>query len=88
MHLAGLVFPMLVACGAAEFLPVSPATGPLVDAACSTETVEQANADGGLHAVLDDLLKTSFFRLIRVRMDGTCQYFEAEEAEADCGNTF
>ena len=44
------------------------------------ETVETANSQQ-LHALLEELSETAFFRLINVNMDGKCQYFGVPDQE-------
>ena len=61
-------------------------TEPLLqDAACNMETVETANSMQ-LHALLQELSETAFFRLINVNMETKCQYFgvKEEDEEPEC----
>ena len=60
----------------------SDATGPLHDAQCNMETVEEANA-AQLHTLLVDISETTFFRLIHVNMENTCQYWRSPQSPAD-----
>lgn len=62
-------------------LPI--ATGPLVDAQCNLETVDEANTYQ-LYEVLKGIAESTFFRLIKVNMDGMCPYWggPAEEEHA------
>uniref|UniRef100_A0A7S3STQ9 FAD-dependent oxidoreductase 2 FAD-binding domain-containing protein n=1 Tax=Emiliania huxleyi TaxID=2903 RepID=A0A7S3STQ9_EMIHU len=77
--LAGLA---LASAGALPFLPdgVLP-TGPLVDAQCNVETVEEANS-AQLHALLTELSETTFFRLVHVNMETRCVYWGKAQASA------
>jgi len=60
------------------------ATGPLVDAQCNMETVEEANAHQ-LYALLTELSEATFFRLINVNMEGKCPYWGGPEVdEPEC----
>lgn len=52
--------------------------GPVVDAQCNLETVENANS-AQLHALLTELSETTFMRLIRVNLEGKCKYWGAAE---------
>ena len=80
-------------CGAAAssqlppFLSDALPTGPLSDTTCDIEAVEQAN-EKQIHAVIDGLVSTTFFRLINVNMETKCQYFgvkeQEEEEEPEC----
>lgn len=56
------------------------ASGPLVDAQCNMETVEDANVHQ-LYALLSELSEATFFRLIHVNMDGKCPYWGGSEEE-------
>ena len=57
-------------------------SGPLEDAQCNVETVEEAN-NAQLYALLSELSESAFFRLIKVNMDGKCPYWGGPEAEDD-----
>jgi hypothetical protein len=47
------------------------ASGPIEDATCDVEQIEQAN-DSQLHVILRELMTTSFFRSFAVDLDQTC----------------
>jgi len=53
------------------FLPPTAASGPIEDATCDVEQIEQAN-DSQLHVILRELMTTSFFRSFAVDLDQTC----------------
>eukprot|EP00985_Skeletonema_marinoi_P002618 scaffold1069_cov112-Skeletonema_marinoi.AAC.2 len=53
------------------FLPPNAASGPIEDATCDVEQIEQAN-DSQLHVILRELMTTSFFRSFAVDLDQTC----------------
>lgn len=60
--------------------------GPLVDATCNAEDVEAAN-DNQLGSILEELVETTFFRLVRINMESnSCPFWNAAEkaAEATC----
>merc|ERR1719158_1694271 len=70
---------------------VSPTTNrePLVDVTCNLEEIDKANTEQ-LHVLLQELSETTYFRLIRVNMEGKCQYFGApaeEDEEPACEGT-
>lgn len=54
--------------------------GPLEDTQCNVEIVEKANR-AQLYQVLDDLCKTTFFRLFRVDLNGECTHFPEEDSD-------
>ena len=60
-------------------------SGSLSDTTCDIEAVELAN-EQQIHAVIDSLASTTFFRLINVNMDTKCQYFgvKQEDDEPAC----
>ena len=60
-------------------------SGSLSDTTCDIEAVELAN-EQQIHAVIDSLASTTFFRLINVNMDTKCQYFgvKQEDEEPAC----
>ena len=60
-------------------------SGLLSDTTCDIEAVELAN-EQQIHAVIDSLASTTFFRLINVNMDTKCQYFgvKQEDEEPAC----
>jgi len=51
--------------------PTVAATGPIEDATCDVEQLEQAN-DSQLHIILAELMTTSFFRSFAVDLDQRC----------------
>mmetsp|Transcript_34339 Transcript_34339/g.72252 ORF Transcript_34339/g.72252 Transcript_34339/m.72252 type:complete len:497 (+) Transcript_34339:130-1620(+) len=51
--------------------PTYAATGPIGDATCDVEQLEQAN-DSQLHVILAELMTTSFFRSFAVDLDERC----------------
>jgi len=53
------------------FPPNNAASGPIEDATCDVEQIEQAN-DSQLHVILRELMTTSFFRSFAVDLDQTC----------------
>lgn len=53
------------------FLPPTAASGPIEDATCDVEQIEQAN-DSQLHVILRELMTTSFFRSFAVDLDQSC----------------
>ncbi|KAL7457241.1 hypothetical protein ACHAWC_008781 [Mediolabrus comicus] len=57
------------------FLPPNAASGPIEDATCDVEQIEQAN-DSQLHVILRELMTTSFFRSFAVDLDQTCPLAE------------
>ena len=57
------------------FLPPNAASGPIEDATCDVEQIEQAN-DSQLHVILRELMTTSFFRSFAVDLDQNCPLTE------------
>ncbi len=60
--------------------PFIGSTSFLEDAKCSIETIENANTKQ-LHSILREVVDTTFFRLFRVRLDSSCQFWPKEGAE-------
>lgn len=60
-------------------------SGLVSDTTCDIEAVELAN-EKQIHAVIDALAGSTFFRLINVNMDTKCQYFgvKQEDEEPAC----
>ena len=73
-----LFFAAAASASGASFLDT--VSTPLQDISCNMESVQAAN-DQQLHAVLQELAATPFFRLINVNMDGKCPYWGGPEAE-------
>ena len=52
-------------------MPFPSVTGPLEDASCDVEQLEQAN-DSQLHVILEELMATSFFKSFAVDLKQVC----------------
>lgn len=75
---------MLAACGRSDDALFG--TGSIGDAKCDVAGVQEANSDH-LHAILDDLSHSTFFRLFRVTLDRTCPFWTQEKLPpASCGS--
>eukprot|EP00960_Hanusia_phi_P056175 763179-Hanusia_phi.AAC.1 len=61
-------------------------SGQLDDAKCDVETVEAVNTEQ-LHRILSELVNTTFFRLMHIKLDGKCNYFNQAVAEAKCSSS-
>jgi hypothetical protein len=57
-------------------------SGPLQDTQCDVESVEDANK-AQLHAILHQLMNTTYFRLARINMDQECMFWK-EQVEPEC----
>ena len=60
--------------------------GPLEDASCDVEQVEQANI-AQLQPILADLIDTPFFSLFHVPADGECTLLKRDGATSDADNS-
>lgn len=56
------------------------------DAKCDVEAVEQAN-NAQLHAIMDEIMNTTYFRLFRIDLDRKCRFWGKGEDEEECENT-
>ena len=57
--------------------------GPLEDAQCDVNAVEEANSKQ-LHSILEELANMTYFRLMHINLDGKCHFFNKAVAEAKC----
>lgn len=58
-------------------------SGPLDDAQCDVNAVEEANSKQ-LHSILTELDDSTYFRLMHINLDGQCRFFNKAVAEAKC----
>ena len=63
-----------------------PTGGPVDDARCDVEAVEQANSEQ-LYAILHELTNTSYFRLMQINMEGKCKFAATLQPEKKCNKT-
>ena len=52
--------------------------GPLEDAKCNIETIEEANIEQ-LNTLLNELINTTFFRLFKVNLSAKCPFWKSSE---------
>ena len=64
------------------FIPPTPHTGPIDDAKCNVEQLEEAN-DSQLFTILEDLKETAFFRNFMVDLDAKCPLSELGKKKKD-----
>ena len=57
--------------------------GKLDDAMCDVSAVEDANSQQ-LYRILQELSKTTYFRLMHINLDGMCHFFNKAITEAKC----
>ena len=62
-------------------------SGPLEDATCNIENVEEAN-HGELNKLLKELINTTYFRLFKVDLAADCPFWKSSETKKDqtCGS--
>ena len=61
-------------------------SGPLEDAKCNIETIEEANIEQ-LNTLLNELINTTFFRLFKVNLSAKCPFWKSNEPQEtqSCG---
>ena len=60
-------------------------SGPLEDASCNIETVEEANHEQ-LNKLLQEIVNTTYFRLFKVDLNAKCLFWEKDGKKGTCGS--